>query len=169
MLCLISFGPVVRVLLAFNFIIQLKFMLFYFFQLDPYYFFFVKVIFHFNLTIQLKFLACLLMYFFYFDFNPYSFNYIFFKILLCNWFFFHVSSFDIWFVRDWPLYLFHLLCLWSNDPCHRFEKLMSFVFFLFFCLFSFTILSFYINFFFKRLVLRLFSIYFLWVYFGLMT
>jgi len=47
-------GLLVKVLLIFDFTIQSKFMMYYFFQLGPHFFFlpFVKVIFLFNLTLQ---------------------------------------------------------------------------------------------------------------------
>jgi len=39
--------------------------------------------------------------------HPHSFNcYFFFQILLCNWFFPLISSFRIWFVKDWTSQFF---------------------------------------------------------------
>jgi len=54
-------------------------------------FFFCYSFFLFNLTLQLKFFLCPLIYLFYFDFHHLSFNYIFFVWLR----FFLISSFDI--------------------------------------------------------------------------
>jgi len=89
----------VKVLLVFNFIIQLSFMLFYFFfNLTSFFWFvfsFVKVIFCFNLTLQLKILVCPLIYFL-FWFSPNYFNYNFLDpFIQIDFFFFSISSFNI--------------------------------------------------------------------------
>jgi hypothetical protein len=77
-----------------------------------------------------------------------------------------ISSFDIWLVRDRPLWFFHAWCLWSNNPCHKFEKstlinifLWLIFFFQFHCSISF----------FKRLTLWFFSNFFILDYLYLNT
>jgi len=142
--------------LVFNFIFQLKFMLFYFFQFIPLSFdlflLLLKILF-FNLTLKFNFFMPPNLYL-YLYFHPHSFNYNF----LCDWFFFLISSFGVWFVQDWASQFFHLSIYhffmvkenwfcgyfnffiglsWFHDLGQRFFKpfLDMFFFFKLFCLY----------------------------------
>jgi hypothetical protein len=93
---------------AFSFILQSKFIVYCFvaFWFLFFWFFslFVNVFVHFNITLKVK-ICCYTLFFFYFYFNPYSFNcYFLFWIFLWNFFFrFHSSTFyflDLWFFHD---------------------------------------------------------------------
>ena len=106
-----------RVLIfLFNFIIQSKFFHVFFSHSDPH---------SINLFFISTFIIILLIVFF----NPF--------VLLI---FFPIISFNVWFVRDWVSWFFWVWCFRSNNPNHRFEKLMHIN--IVFCLFSFSISSF---------------------------
>ena len=102
----------VKVVLVFNSIIQSKFMIYYFFQFDPhsfnFFFIFFKVIFLFSLTLQSKNYSFSLIYFFIL---------IFITILLIT-IFSSISSFNVWFARNWTLQFFHICSVQSNNKCY---------------------------------------------------
>jgi len=103
----------VKVLLVFNFILQSKFMLFYFFLIYPPFlllsFPFVKVFFLFNLTLKFKFFWCPQIYF---VFYPHSFNYNF----LCGWLFFQIyaSVFDLFEISLHDFFICHVFDLMTR-------------------------------------------------------
>jgi len=68
---------------------------------------FTKVIFLFNFTFQSQIYSCPLIYFV-FQFL-YSSNYYFSWILLYNWFFFSISSCNVWFAQDWIFMIFSIV------------------------------------------------------------
>jgi hypothetical protein len=85
---------------------------------------FAKLNFLFNFTFQsnLKFI-------WYLNFDPDSFN-CYLLILLLNWFFFSISSLNIWLIENWVSCFF--IQIWyfrSNDLGHEFEKLTRVFFF----------------------------------------
>ena len=95
-------------------------MIYYFLQFDHHSFdFFVlllKLFFLFNFTFQLKICSCPLIYF---NFNFYQhFLIVFFLILdplMWLLFFFSTSSFGVWFVGGWALWIFLVWCFRSNN------------------------------------------------------
>jgi hypothetical protein len=93
-------------LLILNFILQFKYIIWFFFNsiLIILIFLFVKVIFLFNLIFMIKISYHPLIYFL-FWFSPLFFLMLF-LVILYNWFFFMILSFNVWFVEDWPLRIF---------------------------------------------------------------
>ena len=142
-----TFISFVKVLLVFNFIFQLKFMLSYFFQFSSHSFDFLFLslkFFFFNLTLQFNFFLMPSNLFFYFYFHPHFFNYIFYVVnffpdyilwcLTCSGLGFMIFPFDM---------LPNLMIQVTSFKCQYGWK-------FFFSSFSFMILSFFIIIFWKR-------------------
>jgi len=53
----------------------------------------------------------------------FSFNYSFFLLDSFVWLIFLILSFNIWFIKNWVSWFFHIWCFRPNGPCHKFYKL----------------------------------------------
>jgi hypothetical protein len=115
----------VKILLFFNFIIQFKFMVYYFFQFEHHSFDFLALLlklFFFSISPSNKEFVNSL----FFKKNyPQFFNCYFLSFCVIVFFFPSILSFNIWFVKGWTLWFFHVRYLQSNNQSHKFDQLIK--------------------------------------------